>query len=86
METTESDISASYLDILINIDSNSRMKTISYDFNSANVISPFICCYIPLPPPHGCAIDSIRKSMVCVRDLFKVRPTSDKKVDVAGLQ
>jgi hypothetical protein len=45
-DTIESDISASYLDILLNIDSNGRLTTTLYDkhddFNFAIVNFPFL--------------------------------------------
>ena len=50
-DTTESDRSASYLDILLNIDSNGRLTTTLYDkrddFNFAIVNFPFLCSNIP---------------------------------------
>ena len=54
---SESDKSASYLDILLNIDSNGRLKTSLYDkrddFNFAIVNFPFLCSNIPLSPAYG---------------------------------
>jgi hypothetical protein len=51
-DTTESDKSASYLDILRNIDSNGRQTTSLYDkrddFDFAIVNFPFLCSNIPL--------------------------------------
>ena len=51
-DTTESDKSASYLDILLNIDSNGRLTTSLYDkrddFVFAIVNFPFLCGNIPL--------------------------------------
>ena len=51
-DTTESDISASYLDILLNIDSNGKLTTTLYDkrddFNFAIVNFPFLCSNIPM--------------------------------------
>jgi hypothetical protein len=48
----ETDISASYLDILLNIDSNGRLITTLYDkrddFNFVIVNFPFLCCNIQL--------------------------------------
>jgi hypothetical protein len=45
INTTESDKSASYLDILVNIDSNDRLTTTLYDkrddFNFAVVTGPY---------------------------------------------
>jgi hypothetical protein len=53
-DTTEYDRSASYLDILLNIDSNGRLTTTLYDkrddFDFAIVNFPFLCSDIPLSP------------------------------------
>jgi hypothetical protein len=54
-DTTESDVSASFLDILLNIESNGRLTTTLYDkrddFNFA--ISFTICSNIQLSPAQG---------------------------------
>jgi hypothetical protein len=67
-DTTESDKSASYLDILLNIDSNGRLTTSLYDkrndFDFEIVNFPFLCSNIPLSPAYG--VDLIRKSMFYV--------------------
>jgi hypothetical protein len=56
-DTTESDKSTSYLDILLNIDSNDRLTTSLYDkhddFDFAIVNFPFLCSNIPLSPAYG---------------------------------
>jgi hypothetical protein len=56
-DTTESDKSASYLDIFLNIDSNGRLTTSLYDkrddFDFAIVSFPFLCSNIPLSPTYG---------------------------------
>jgi hypothetical protein len=56
-DTTESDKSASYLDILLNIDSNGRLTTSLYDKRDdsdfAIVNFPFLCSNIPLSPGYG---------------------------------
>ena len=56
-DTTESDKYASYLDILLNIDSNGRLTTSRYDkrddFDFVIVDFPFLCSSIPLPPAYG---------------------------------
>jgi hypothetical protein len=53
-DATESDESASYLDILLNIDPSGRLTTSLYDkgddFDFAIVNFPFLCSNIPLPP------------------------------------
>jgi hypothetical protein len=56
-DTTESDKSASYLDLLLNIDSNGRLTTPLYDqgddFDFAIVNFPFLCSNTPLSPAYG---------------------------------
>jgi hypothetical protein len=56
-DTTESDKSASYLDISLNIDSNGRLTNSLYDkrddFDFAIVNFPFLCSNIPLSPAYG---------------------------------
>jgi hypothetical protein len=56
-DTTESDKSASYLDILLNIDSSGRLTTSLYDkrddFDFAIVNFPFLYSSIPLSPAYG---------------------------------
>jgi hypothetical protein len=54
-DATESEKSASYLDILLNIDSNGRLTITLYDkrddFDFVNF--PFLCSNILLSPPFG---------------------------------
>jgi hypothetical protein len=69
-DTTESDKSASYLDILLNIDSNGRLTTSLYDksddFDFAIVNFPFLCSNIPLSPAYGVYIyQLIRYARTC---------------------
>jgi hypothetical protein len=69
-DTTESDKSASYLDILLNIDSNCRLKTSLYDkrddFDFSIVNFPFICSNIPLSSAYGVYISQlIRYARAC---------------------
>jgi hypothetical protein len=69
-DTTESDKSASYLDILVNIDSNGRLTTTLYDkrddFDFAIVIFPFLCRNIPLSPAYEVHISQlIRYTRAC---------------------
>jgi hypothetical protein len=56
-DTTESDKSVSYLDILLNADSIGRLKTSQYDkqdyLDFVTVNFPFLCSNIPLSPCHG---------------------------------
>jgi hypothetical protein len=84
-DTTESDKSASYLYILLNIDSNGRLTTSLYDkrddFNFAIVNFPFLCTCsnIPLSPAYGVYISQlIRNSMFCVWGLLKTRQLTKK--------
>ena len=83
-DTIESDISASYLDILLNIDSNGRLTTTLYDkrddFNFAIVNFPFLCNNIPLSPAYGVCISQL----LCVWELFKARATTYKKLMLQG--
>jgi hypothetical protein len=62
-DTTESDKSASYLDILLNIDSNGRLTTSLYDkrddFDFAIVNFPFLCSNIPLSPTYGVYVSQL---------------------------
>jgi hypothetical protein len=56
-DTTESDKSALYLYILLNIDSNGRLRTSLYDkrddFDFTIIKFPFPCSNIPLSPAYG---------------------------------
>jgi hypothetical protein len=75
-DTTESDKSASYLDILLNIDSNDKLTTTVYDkrddFDFAIINCPFLCrnIHVPLSPAYPwyayLPVDLIRKSRFCV--------------------
>jgi hypothetical protein len=62
-DNTESDKSASYLDILLHIDSNGRLTTSLYDkhddFDFAIVNFPFLCSNIPLSPAYGLYISQL---------------------------
>jgi hypothetical protein len=55
--TTYTDRSASYLDLLLEIDSDGRLRTKLYnkrdDFNFSIVNCPFICSNIPAAPAYG---------------------------------
>jgi hypothetical protein len=69
-DTTESYKSASYLDILLNIDSNGRLTTSLYDkrdaFDFAIVNFPFLCSNIPLSPAYGVYVSQlIRYARAC---------------------
>jgi hypothetical protein len=70
MDTTESDKSASYVDIFLNIDSNDRLTTTLYDkcddFNFAIVNFPFLCSNILLSSAYGMYIyHLIRYARAC---------------------
>jgi hypothetical protein len=69
-DITESDISVSYLDIFLNIDSNDRLTTTlydkRYDFDFAIVNFPFLCSNIPISPAYGVYISQlIRYARAC---------------------
>jgi hypothetical protein len=70
-DTTEFDKSASYLDILPNIDSNGRLTTTLFDkcndFDFAIVNFPFLCSNIPLSPAYGVYISQLIR---CARACF----------------
>jgi hypothetical protein len=68
--TTESDIPALYLDILLNINSNGRLIITLYDkgdsFHFAIVNFPFLCSNIPLSPAYDvCISQLIRYARAC---------------------
>jgi hypothetical protein len=56
-DTTDTDMSASYLDLHLEIDSEGRLRTKLYDkrddFNFFIVNFPFICSNIPAVPAYG---------------------------------
>ena len=56
-DTTDTDMSASYLDLHLDIDSEGRLRTKLYDkrddFNFSIVNFPFICSNIPAVPAYG---------------------------------
>jgi hypothetical protein len=65
-DTTESDKSASYLDILFNMDSSGRLTTSLYDFEFAIVNFSFLCSNIPLSPAYGLYVSqSIQNARLC---------------------
>jgi hypothetical protein len=69
-DTTESDKSASYLDILLNIDSNGILTTSLYDkgddFDFAIVNFPFLFSNIPFSPAYGVYVSQlIRYARAC---------------------
>ena len=67
-DTTESDRCASYLDILLNIDSIGRLTTTFYDKRDdfAIVNFPFLCSNVPLLPTYGVYVSQlIRYARAC---------------------
>ena len=69
-DTTDTDRSASYLDLHLEIDSEGRLRTKLYnkrdDFNFPIVNFPFICSNIPAAPAYGVYISQlIRYSKAC---------------------
>ena len=62
-DTTDTDRSASYLDLHLEIDSEGRLRTKVYDkrddFNFPIVNFPFICSNIPAAPAHGVYISQM---------------------------
>jgi hypothetical protein len=68
--TTDTDRSASYLDLRLEIDNEGRLRTNLYDkrddFNFPIVNFPFICSNIPAAPAYGVYISQmIRHSRAC---------------------
>jgi hypothetical protein len=69
-DTTDTDTSASYLDLHLEIYSEGRLRTKLYDkrddFNFPIVKFPFICTNIPAAPAYGVYISQlIRYSRTC---------------------
>ena len=90
-DTTESDRSASYLDILLDIDSNGRLTTSLYDkredFDFAILTFPFLCTNIPLSPAYGVYISQlIRYARACFayEDFSKRGKLLTKKLMLQG--
>ena len=87
-DTTESSTSASYLDVLLNIDSGGKLTTQLYDkrddFNFAIVNFPYTCSNIPLSPAYGVYISQlIRYARACStyeRFLNRGRLLTDKLI------
>jgi len=70
-DTTDTDTSASYLDLHIEIDSEGRLRTKLYDkrdyFNFPIVNFPFVCSNNPAAPAYGVYISQLlRYSRACV--------------------
>ena len=69
-DTTESSMSASYLDILLNIDINGKLTTQLYDkrddFSFSIVNFPYLCSNIPSSPAYGVYVSQlIRYARAC---------------------
>ena len=69
-DTTESSTSASYLDVLLNIDVGGKLTTQLYDkrddFDFAIVNFPYTCSNIPLSPVYGVYLSQlIRYARAC---------------------
>jgi hypothetical protein len=69
-DTTDTEMSAPYLDLHLEIDSEGRLRTKLYDnrddFNFPIVNLPFICSNIPAAPVYGVYISElIRYSRAC---------------------
>jgi hypothetical protein len=69
-DTTESSTSASYLDVLLNIDADGKLTTQLYDkrddFSFTIVNFPYICSNIPLSPAYEVYISQlIRYARAC---------------------
>ena len=78
-DTTECSTSASYLDVLLKLDTNSKLTTQLYDkwddFNFSIVNFPYLCSNIPASPAYGVYISQlIRYARACsAYDQFLVR-------------
>ena len=64
---TDTDMSASYLELHLEIDSEKRLKTKLYDkrddFNCHIVHFPVICSNIPAAPAYGVSVDTLFQSL-----------------------
>ena len=87
----ESDKSASYLDILIKIDSNDRLTTTLYDkrddFDFTIVNFPFLCSNIPLSPAYGVYISQLilyARACCAYENFFKRGQQLTKKLMLQG--
>jgi hypothetical protein len=78
-DTTECSTSASYLDVLLKLDTNGKLTTQLYDkrddFNFSIVNFPYLCINIPASPAYGVYISQlIRYARACsTYDQFLVR-------------
>ena len=92
-DTTECSTSASYLDVLLKLDTNGKLTTQLYDkrddFNFAIVNFPYLCSNIPASPAYGVYISQlIRYARACsAYDQFLVRGSLlTKKLMSQGFQ
>ena len=90
-DTTESDRCASYLDILLNMDSDGRLTTTLYDkrddFDFAIVNFPFLCSNVSLSPAYGVYVSQlIRYARAChaYDDFLKRSQLLTKKLKLQG--
>ena len=86
-DTTESSISASYLDILVNRDINGKLTTQLYDKQDdfsfsivmyQHTIITWVWCVC-------LATNSVRNSVFCIWPFFELRQATYKQVVVAGV-
>ena len=65
-----------------------RLTTTLYDkrddFDFAIVNFPFLCSNVPLSLAYGMYVSQLIRCERCMM-IFKARPTTNQKVDVAGL-
>ena len=78
IDTTESNTSASYLDLLLSIESDGQLRTSLYDkrddFNFHITNFPFLSSNIPSSPAYGVFISQlIRYSRACSYECFILR-------------
>jgi hypothetical protein len=89
-DTTESDKSASYLDILLNIDSNGELTTTLFDkrdFDFTIVNFPLLCSNIPLSPAYGVYVSQLIpyvRSCFAYEDFSKRGKLRTKKLMLHG--
>jgi hypothetical protein len=82
-DITQCSTSASYIDVLLKLDTNSKITTQLYDkrddFNFSIVNFPYLCSNIPASPAYGIYIAaySIYKSLLDIRSVFISRQSTD---------
>jgi hypothetical protein len=93
-DTTECSTSASYLDVLLKLDTNGKITTQFYykrnDFNFSIVNFSYLCSNIPASPAYGVwciyiAVYTICKSLLEIRSLFSSRQSTYKQVNITGV-